>query len=41
MNVNMEGDISYEDYVDLRMIYSGRGNCGYFIMIISIETSKK
>ena len=26
----MEGDISYRDYVDLRMRYSGGGNHGYF-----------
>ena len=26
----MEGDISYRDYVDLRMRYSSGGNCGYF-----------
>ena len=26
----MEGDISYRDYVDLRMRYSGGGNRGYF-----------
>ena len=29
-NANMEGDISYKDYVDLRMRYSGRGNYSYF-----------
>ena len=29
-NVNMEGDISYRDYVDLRMRYLGGGNHGYF-----------
>ena len=26
----MEVDISYKDYADLRMRYSGRENCGYF-----------
>lgn len=26
----MEGDISYRDYVDLRMRYCGRGNHAYF-----------
>ena len=26
----MEGDISYRDYGDLRMRYSGGGNRGYF-----------
>ena len=29
-NANMEGDISYRDYVDLRMRYFGGGNCSYF-----------
>ena len=29
-NANMEGDISYKDYVDLRMRYSGGRNRGYF-----------
>jgi hypothetical protein len=26
----MEGDISYKDYVDIRMRYSHKGNCDYF-----------
>ena len=29
-NANMEGDISYRDYVDLGMRYFGEGNHGYF-----------
>ena len=29
-NVNLEEDISYKDYADLRMRYLGGGNKGYF-----------
>lgn len=29
-NANLEEDISYKDYADLRMRYSGGGNRGYF-----------
>ena len=29
-NTNMKGDISYREYVDLRIRYSGGGNCSYF-----------